>query len=353
MNQIQNSRMPQNMREFFVSRIRSGFIKLDDIYVYGADPFVEYEAAERYNTVLEEALYEGAPTELEHNDLMIDIGLWSLKNEETLEKILPEHIEQWKVQIFQATFKSLTKETFREYLRTAEAEQTKLFSIKHLYDSYTAEGIANFAKNIHIFMNSTFDRSGNPIDWNELDPVSYLYKYNEKILNQSSIRELARNNPWSLYWNLNKKVGTHQKLFFSKYLNIEQCIISQWSTLYDNIHDSPDSPNDEVIDDDDALDGWLILNRKKRDGDKNKSLVDSLSAKVGNASEIFMMAETPEDAKKIKGLNDQRANSIVNSRIKQVKEKGIVHDHQFKDQQEKLMMEVNQMNSSSIKAARG
>lgn len=352
MNQELNSRMSQNMRDFFIARIKAGFIKVNDIYVYGPNPFIEYEASEKYNEILQEAIEEGAPTEFEQTNILINNGIWSTKNEEMLEKTLPDHIEQWKVQIFQATFKSMTKETFREYLRTAEKEQTKLFSIKHSYDAYTAEGIAGFAKNLHILMNSSFDRLGKPIDWKELDPLHYMYKYNESVITQSMVRELARTNPWALYWGLNKKIGTQQKLFFSQYLNIEQCILSQWSTLYDNIHESPDCPNDEVIEDDDALDGWLILNRKKRDGDKNKSLVDSLSSKVGNSNEIFMMAETPEDAKKIKGLNDKRAESIVNSRIKQVKEKGTIQDHHFADQKERLMMELNTMNSNSIAGSR-
>lgn len=351
MNEKENSRMDQNMREFFVSRIRAGFIKINNIYVTGIEPIVEYESCEKYNEAFEQARTEGSATLEENLRSMIISGTWSAKNEETLEKILPEHIDKWKVSIYESYFRSLTKESFRKYLDTARGEQNKLYSIKHMYDAYTAEGIATFAKNLHLFMNSCFDRNGKMVNWDDMDPVVEMTNYQNAVLEQSFLRELSRTSPWSSYWMIHKKSGI--PIFHSKHLNIEQNVMIQWTSLYDSVHEANDCPIDEIIEDDDALDGWLIINRKKREGEKNKTLLDTLSDKVGNASEIFMVAETPEDAARIRSLNDQRANSVVNNRINQVRKRGIIQDQDFADQKERIIMEANQMNSKSINGARG
>ena len=41
--------------------------------------------------------------------------------------------------------------------------------------------------------------------------------------------------------------------------------IVMWSQLYDNVQESMDAPTKDVIKDDDLLDGWLIVQGKKRE----------------------------------------------------------------------------------------
>ena len=40
--------------------------------------------------------------------------------------------------------------------------------------------------------------------------------------------------------------------------------------MYDNVYESHERPNDKIIEDDDCLDGWFIVQRRKHEKDKNE-----------------------------------------------------------------------------------
>ena len=54
--------------------------------------------------------------------------------------------------------------------------------------------------------------------------------------------------------------------------------------MYDNIQESMDCPTEDVINDDDMLDGWFIVQNRKREKDKKEKDVD-LAEKI--ARQLF------------------------------------------------------------------
>ena len=53
-------------------------------------------------------------------------------------------------------------------------------------------------------------------------------------------------------------------------LTKDQLSLSSYSTLYDNVYESHECPNEKIIDDDDCLDGWLIQQRRKSEKDRKQ-----------------------------------------------------------------------------------
>ena len=141
-------------------------------------------------------------------------------------------------------------------------------------------------------------------------------------------------------WAAGKKEGR----IFDKLpieLSTEQKTLIGWSMMYDSIAESPDAPVDEIIEDDDALDGWLIVQSRKRKQGQQKSVAEELMGKHPNAKDVFIKTDDADHAQKILELNDLDAQRIRSRRTQQIKEKGSVSYHKFDDVQRDLQDEIS------------
>jgi len=73
--------------------------------------------------------------------------------------------------------------------------------------------------------------------------------------------------------------------------------------MYDNIYEHPECPDDLIIEDDDALDGWLIHQKNKNKQLKKQAALDSSNPNLKKAQEVFMMANDMNEAEDILSLN--------------------------------------------------
>jgi hypothetical protein len=92
--------------------------------------------------------------------------------------------------------------------------------------------------------------------------------------------------------------------------------------MYDGVYENSDSPKDEVIQDDDCLDGWFIVQHRKYEKDKKQSEAEAMltNPKIANAQEVLLMANSEEEAQEIYGLNTQHARNVIKQRRQQIKE---------------------------------
>jgi hypothetical protein len=163
------------------------------------------------------------------------------------------------------------------------------------------------------------------------------------------LRYLARNRPWSDIWSVSKKTGALFDISADS-LNDDQKRLVGWSTLYDNIREYDDCPDDELIRCDDALDGWLILKRDEKRKDKGLDSAESRLGAARNSEEVFIVASgkdphkpiSKEEAGDIYNLNNQMARGIVKSRLDTAAKLGIAKDTDMPDIRQKLrMMQTN------------
>ena len=96
--------------------------------------------------------------------------------------------------------------------------------------------------------------------------------YNSNQISSEQFRSVARSEPWRSMWNIGKKQGNA----FGKAacdLTKDQVSLSSYSSMYDNVYESSEAPDEKVIEDDDCLDGWFISQRREYEKEKKKRQV--------------------------------------------------------------------------------
>lgn len=325
-----------------MARIRAGYIPVqigkNRFVVHHPSLDVSLQAQEEYVKAYEFAVDEDLLTDQDILNFLITQGIWSEQKEKEYKEIVPKHIEYWKVELYKSVLKSKTRDTVRKYLETAKEEYVRLHNIRNHYNYTTVDGYANYVKNCFLISMCTF-LNDELVDWTQYDLSLIMRYYHEELLGADDIRELARTSPWNTLWNVLKVGGN----VFGENITSEQQALLSWSVMYDRIQESPDCPNDEVIQDDDMLDGWLLLQKQKREAEKNKQELESaVNSKIQNADEVFIPVETASDAQKIDLLNAPQINKIKQQRIQQVKKQGVVKQQEFKDVQQKRSMQMQQ-----------
>lgn len=342
--------MQPYLRDFFVSRICSGHLRYSKndlvLKIKAPTESVTYEACEEYIRAYEEAKNAGLLTEDEVIVPLVEAGIWNDKMSEDFDK-LPKIIEDTKVTLLGYVFKPIEQKKTREILNRCKDEYNRLLRIKHSWDYTTCEGTASLVKWQYLIEHSTFNYDDTPYNWQDTSPAEILAYYQENTLSESIIRELVRNEPWGSVWSIKKKNGK----IFDEPMTQEQKTIIMWSLTYDIVHESPECPQDEVIDDDDMLDGWFIEQRRKRQKDKSKGYAESMitNRKIARADEILVVAKSKKEIDNIHSLNDFKGDLIRKRRLKQVERDGEVPIMKFKDMQDRLRMEVTNKLSQHYK----
>lgn len=339
MTQTPVLKLKHSEREYFVSKIRSG------IYIVNFNGFKfkilqptieqEFELNEIYAQSYAKCIDDGIKTEDEMLEWMIDHKLWSKAEDEKIEQINKD-IDKLKKEIYNAKTNYNLRETLRAYLRTAESAMVKLKEKKNIYFANTCEGIATSEK-VYAFLNTNTFLNGKPHDFQNSPSFDYIStSYFSQILPEKIVRYLARNEPWRSFWLLN---GSNTIDLFTKNgreLSIDQRNILVWSKMYDNVFESMETPPDFVVEDDDMLDGWFIVQREKAEQRKAENEIDKINSKHANADEVFLMANSKQDIERINSMNSTHAKVIKQQRDKLIEQKGEVQQHEFTDEKLKI-----------------
>ena len=169
-------------------------------------------------------------------------------------------------------------------------------------------------------------------------------EWQNSFLSDNQVRELARNEPWKSLWIVRE--NSKSKLFNTSDdsdLTYNQKNLIVWSQMYDNIQESLDCPNKDVIEDDDMLDGWFIIQSKKRDQEKAEKELENntQSDKIKNASEVFVIADKNEnDIDRINSMNNIHAQNIKQQRDAMIQKHGVVHQGNLPDERLRRQMQA-------------
>jgi hypothetical protein len=126
-------------------------------------------------------------------------------------------------------------------------------------------------------------------------------------------------------------------------LTDDQRTLINISRMYDSIYDHAECPSDNIIDDDDMLEGWMIFQKRKNEQLKNQQKVDNLNPKLKNAQEVFLMADSKESFEEIMSLNSPEAKYKIKEKLAYIGTVGEVKDSQLPDVQRDLQNKANQM----------
>ncbi len=323
-------------------------------YINAPSPAHKMEAAFEYENVLYECSFHGVLTDEEMLQVMINNDLWNMDEETELNSI-PVRLDALKVDMFQrhVSFQSRRVEQSRKMLSRIRTRQRELATRRHAYDFYTRTGLARHIQMQYLLRGNTTDKNRKSIDLeicNESFVRQLLEEYAVNKPDEMTLRALAKNGAWRMIWSSGRQEG---RVFGvpSTWLTPEQQNLIAWSKLYDNINEHPEPPDKEVLEDNDMLDGWIIVEQKKREkaqqesagGKKNKS----------GAQEMYIVAETQEDAQRVNAMNDQNALFMKRQRMATLKQNKVVGEQHMPDSKQQISVQAAQQFRDRMRNTKG
>ena len=347
--------MKQHEREYFVSQIRAGiaYVVEDEITLKILNPTIEQqlESSLIFDRSYSAAYRDEVMSQDDMLEWMVEQGLWSQKKDDRIEG-LKKDLERCQIEIYNARNNKQKAEHIRIYIRAGEHQIVDMMSKKMDNYNKTLEGIASLEQSAWLIENCTF-RDGKPYDFADLSVPYVLSSYGEATLSAKDIRELARNEPWKSLWMTRNDTGCDLFLDVKhRIINDNQKTLIVWSQMYDNIQESMDCPSNDVISDDDMLDGWFIVQSKKRDQERIESEFENStkSDKIRSSDEVFVMAGSQADAGRIESMNDIGGKMTIKQREATMKRKQgkSVTQNEFTDEKIKLQNQRNQQYKSKL-----
>ncbi len=341
-------------RQKLTNRIIAGYTPVifhSKIYrIYDPNPIVEHEANFRVENFCKEFLIYDVPTEENVAQIVMDRGIWN----ETLEKenkALEDDYEKLQTKLRSLEFKSREKRYVDANIKANVARRADLQKQKHALSNNSLEYLLKIERYKYIIFKNTTDDCGVRLweSWEDFDNnadnnlVVRLIQscfFSSSLINEKTIRELSRSDPWRLYWRTAVKTGRLFEKPSAEMTDLQRNIVS-WSMLYDNVYESSDCPDDEIIKDDDALDAWLEQQNEKRKKDKSTKKANNINVD-SKYTDVGIMIDSPEDAARVYEMNSPEALLGIKRRQEEIQRKGSVEEQNLSDSQRKMRMQANQ-----------
>ena len=286
-------------KEYLISRISCGYIIYQDLKIRFPSAKVKYYLNKVAYDCIQSCKSEGILTKDELLALMIQSGRWSPTEDKRLEE-LDKALDDLRVDLYKNWFRVSNRKRIKELIGRVELESIILLNKKHEFDYVSCEGIANYVKMNHFIEKCTYQH-GKLYDWSEYQPEYILDVFYNSMLGDNSLRELARTEPWANIFSCTKKPFTRR----TEDLTDEQIRLILWTKMYNSVKEHPECPSDDILEDNDAIDGWNIMQRRTRESkQKTNQIESSLSDKIANAQEIFIPVSSAEEAKSVYSLNN-------------------------------------------------
>ena len=309
-----------------------------------------FEVQEIYFESYRKAEQNSSMTLKESFLILAEAGAWTSDDEFELKKI-PSKISSLKLQIYKAFYSSKTKENLRKQLRLIEKDNYRLIMRKNSLMSATCEGIATLYSNYYSMYTKLTDDKGRylkeDILFNDLD-IPFLEdistKHSQLKLDDDELRDLSREEAWRDLIPLREaSMGIYDS--YAGDLNNEQASLLSWSYFYESVRKSPEAPSEDIISDNDAIDGWI-----KEQSDKSKS--NKSDVKEIKGSEIFIPVEDDEDVQRVNNMNDVSARMTKRLREKAIDTHGMLKEIDLPDIKLDIQKQANEQFKERAKGGR-
>lgn len=289
--------------------------------------------------VYEDCVLEGVLTQEDISDLLLAKGWWSEELEGEL-KGRTTKVEDMKVDYYRNFFSDARREFIKKHLEREIQESLSLLEKKSYLFDKTCEYVRDYSKVVFLIERSSYIDNTEPID-ESVNILNLAIKYTGNQLTDSEIRGIAKSAEWRNLWGCSKSTRDLFGRSVSE-LTSEQVSLVSWSRFYDNINESMDRPNDKVIQDDFALDGWAIEQSRKREEEQKKQDAEKLMPKnMGNAGEVFLPFKNEKEKEDILSLNDGYGKAVLKSKYKDLKKHGSRKESELSHVRQEIQMEAN------------
>lgn len=348
--------MNHNDRELIVNKIIAGF---DVFYHDGKKYFLKTADIETrafasicFQEKFEDNIYQDWLSEKQVFNILVSLKLIPSDVDNSI-KTLNESLEELKVELLKSLFNEKKKLKTKETIKFVKSKIEKLVNAKHSLDHLTCKGYASMLKMQYLISMSLYNEAGERVYKHEdFDNVDFgLIQSATQCMNQNRVelevlREIVRTEPWHSYWASNRED------IFGKpavHMSEEQKTLLLYSRMYDSIHQHPECPADEVLEDDDALDGWMIENRRNAEREKKRAQIDKMLGKNKDAQEVYLPASSEKDINKIHDLNTPEAKAVKKSRQNAIEKHGKINEENLPDVRLSQQMRAQRESNEAIK----
>ena len=297
-------------------------IKLGDLvlFVYEPDADIIEESFDIYEETYDKAFLSGVFIEQEALEFLLENDLWSPMDDREADK-LEKQIDDLKVEAYKNFYDKKRLSELKRQIKNTEYLMADFKLKKKQFSHVTCAGVASFARQSWILSKTTKRQDGSVYGFEGKNISAVLDMYSKESISGKTFRHIARNDPWRPMWQASVKQGN---IFGKRACDLDknQLALISFSQMYDNVHESPEAPKQEIIEDDDCLDGWFIEQRREQEKNKQEKEANDLisNPKIANSQEVFLMARDKDHAKQIYDLNNPAARQTVKAREKQIVE---------------------------------
>lgn len=316
-----------------------------------------YHANHLYHECVSKGRFDNFMSATERTAYLNYYGIWTYKNEEDL-KTLEKNLQDMKLDLYKNRINISYVNGLRKRIQSLKNGINKSYMNKNKLFEETLEYHATQLKNDFLLCMSIRNDKGKKI-CNKSNYLSVDYRLiteARKVLDQNFItasqyREIARTEPFRSMW-INAKYRTFNRNIAE--LTYPQKILCSFSRMYDSVYKNTECPSDDVIQDDDMLDGWFIQQTKEQEErQKEKLSEDKLShLKHGNGQELFLVSNNQKDAESIYNMNNHQGRNIIKSRNKQIEAENVVKHQNLKDVRMDLHLQATQESRESMRNKR-
>jgi hypothetical protein len=332
----------------YLSRILSGFY----LFIHAGKQYkliyptidVKYQAEIFAQKEFDNNKYNSWITDEEILQYLVENSLWTPNGDDELKKI-EKTIDDLKVDLYKNFWNDAKRDSIKSQISSLRSLTNKMYHIRHSFDHLTPMGYANLLKGQYIFIHSLFNsknirifKSIKNVDFYKLNYFFDLVSQN--MIDISMFKKIARGDNWRSYWSANK-----ENLFDKPAVSWtdEQKTLVVLTKMYDNAHEHPECPSDDVFEDDDAFDGWIILQKRENEELKNKNRAEKLlkGKNLDKANEVFLVAKSNKEANSIYGLNNSVGKNTIKERNKAIARGKVVKEADLPDVQRNIVAENN------------
>lgn len=335
--------------ELLLYRILSGkvlfYYKNEQYELKSPSVNTRYEAQIIYDNIINDEKYNDWIRADYLENMLINLGLWS-RDTTKIMKDIEKKIDRTKVNMYLSASISDKLKKLRRSLNEYRNQLNHILDHKINLFANTLEGYAAGIKNEYILCNTLFKNNNRVFPKNiTSDQASYVVfndlvtEVNKQNLNIDTYKRLARSGLWRSYWNCNK-----ERVFDNSVCDWtdDQRTLVSVTRMYDNVYEHPECPADEIIEDDDLLDGWMIHQKEKTQRSKKQSQIDEMNPKLKNAQEVFLMPQNEQDIEDIINLNTADSLMRMKQKINYVRSVGEAKEDELPDVQMDLRNRMNE-----------
>lgn len=344
--------MDKYLRDYHVRRILADIIPFEyngHIW-YITTPLPEFKY---YAEIIYKDVYEKSrSTNISSDDIIVILnrhGIWFEEDEKNLINFKKD-LENTKVFLYENYLNEEKRYLFKNVINDVNSALENLNHKRNCMSHLTCEHISFSTKQRFLIGASILKPNKKRLwtkfsDWekdNKIIDVAFE-KISQNFLEEKDFRDLVKNDPWKTIWTISNKPQSIFKKSASE-LSDEQINMIVWSVVYDNISKSQDPPNKYVLEDDDALDGWMIKQKRKKENEEGiQEIKSTIGSNMNKYESLFILPQNESQIKKIYEMNDFAGKIAFKKRMMQINRDGIVNEANMMDRREQIITQANQL----------